>query len=314
MLLTEPDTPLNDADHVGSFNFMEMLIVGKEHQNPLSVGEQIENLKSIGLTIEDEEKAISFLNDVSYFRVIKAYSLGLKPKNGNYYNGVTFEQIINLYKFNSHFRQLLFTVIERVEVNLRCRIANYFSEKYGVLGYEDSDNFENPEYHNLFLEDIEQEIKRNSKSPFVKNFQTNYSDGKIPMYALVELFSFGTLSKFYKNMKNEDKKAIASMYGVGYTYLESWIESIAYVRNLCAHYGRLYNAKLSKTPMLYKQYQKDGIKNIRIFGVLICISYLIPHDEHWKEFIEKLNFYIEKYPNVLIETMGFPENWVDYLQ
>ncbi len=29
------------------------------------------------------------------------------------------------------------------------------------------------------------------------------------MYALVELFSFGTLSKFFKNMKNEDKKAVA---------------------------------------------------------------------------------------------------------
>ena len=34
------------------------------------------------------------------------------------------------------------------------------------------------------------------------------------MYALVELFSFGTLSKFYKNMRNPDKKAIAGTYGV----------------------------------------------------------------------------------------------------
>ena len=254
------------------------------------------------------------MNDVSYFRVIKAFSLGLKPKNGNYYDGVTFEQITDLYKFNSHFRQLLFVTIERIEVNLRCRLANYFSSKYGVLGYENPENFENSEYHDVFLEDVNQEIKRNSKSPFVKNFQMNYSDGKIPMYALVELFSFGTLSKFFKNMKNEDKKAVASMYGVGYTYFESWIESIAYVRNLCAHYGRLYNAKLSKTPILYKQYQKEGIKNIRIFGVLVCISYLVPHDDHWKEFIESLKFYIEKYPNVKISTMGFPENWSEYLQ
>lgn len=286
----------------------------KEHQIPLSVTEQIENLKSIGLIVNDEEKAISFLNDVSYFRVIKAFSLGLKPKNGNYYDGVTFEQIIDLYKFNSHFRQILFVIIERIEVNLRCRLANYFSSKYGVLGYENPENFKNSEYHNIFLEDVNQEIKRNSKSPFVKNFQMNYSDGKLPMYALVELFSFGTLSKFFKNMKNEDKKAVASMYGVGYTYFESWIESIAYVRNLCAHYGRLYNAKLSKTPILYKQYQEEGIKSIRIFGVLVCISYLIPHDDHWKEFIESLKFYIEKYPNVKISTMGFPNNWSEYLQ
>lgn len=53
----------------------------------------------------------------------------------------------------------------------------------------------------------------------------------MPIYALVEVFSFGTLSKFYKNMLNRDKKAIAKSFGIGYTYLESWLESISYVRN-----------------------------------------------------------------------------------
>ena len=53
--LTEPNTPLNDADHVGSFNFKEKCQMGdmKQHQPPLTIGEQIENLKSIGLVIKD---------------------------------------------------------------------------------------------------------------------------------------------------------------------------------------------------------------------------------------------------------------------
>lgn len=288
-------------------------MAGKEHQAPLSVEDQVQNLIDLGLTIEDESYARSFLNDVSYFRLIKAYSLGLKPKNGKYNEGVTFSQIVQLYKFNCNFRQLLFAIIERIEVNLRCRLANHFSSKYGVLGYEYPANFTDAGYHAEFLDDINQEVGRNSKSPFVRNFRTNYKDGKIPMYALVELFSFGTLSKFFKNMKNEDKKAIASTYGIGYTYFESWIESIAYVRNLCAHYGRLYNAKLSKTPMLYKQYTEAGIGNIRIFGVLTCIFHLIPHDEHWEKFVDQLEALIQKYPAVNISTMGFPENWKDYL-
>jgi len=56
--------------------------------------------------------------------------------------------------------------------------------------------------------------------------------GDLPIYALVEVFSFGTLSKFYKNMKNEDKKTVAKSFGIGYTYFESWLESISYVRNI----------------------------------------------------------------------------------
>lgn len=281
----------------------------KDQQPPLTVEEQIKNLYALDLVIEDETMARGLLNDISYFRIIKAYSLGLKPKNGKYNTGVTFNQIVELYKFNSYFRQLLFPLIERVEINLRCRLANYFSYKYGVLGYENPAHFINAQYHMDFLKDIRHEVERNDKSPFVRNFRTNYKDGKIPLYALVELFSFGTLSKFFKNMKNEDKKAIASIYKVGYTYFESWIESLAYVRNLCAHYGRLYNAKLAKTPKMYKQYTESGIGNIRIFCILICLKHLLPNDEHWMKFIQRLEILINKYQCVKIETMGFPENW-----
>ena len=46
LTLTEPDTPLNDADHVGSFNLyrsekMEL----KKHQVPMTIDEQVENHK-----------------------------------------------------------------------------------------------------------------------------------------------------------------------------------------------------------------------------------------------------------------------------
>ena len=85
IILTEPDTPLNNAYHVGSFNLLGVhRMTEKEHQAPLSVEDQVNNLISLGLTIEDKEYAKTFLNDVSYFRLIKAYSLGLKPRNGKY--------------------------------------------------------------------------------------------------------------------------------------------------------------------------------------------------------------------------------------
>ena len=286
----------------------------KKHQPPMTIDEQVENLKAIGLIVEDEEYAKKILNDISYFRLIKAYSLNLKSKNGTYGEKVTFEQIVELYLFNARFRQLIFPEIEKIEINVRCRIANYFAQQYGVLGYLEADNFVNTQYHQSFLDDIEEEIRRNSKAPFVKNFRDNYEGGKLPIYALVEVFSFGTLSKFYKNMKNLDKKAVAKSFGVGYTYLESWLESISYVRNICAHYGRLYNAKLSKTPMLYKEYSEAGIGNNRICGVLLCLKQLLKMDSHWNIFVEKIELLFEKYESVDVRTMGFPENWKELLE
>ena len=286
----------------------------KQHQPSMSVDKQVENLKTLGLIINDEEYAKRILNDISYFRLIKAYSLGFKPKNGKYNEGVTFEQIVDLYLFNANFRQITFSVIEKIEVNVRCRITNYFADTYGVLGYKDPANFVGEEYHHTFLADIEEEIGRNTRAPFVRNFKENYEGGELPIYALVEVFSFGTLSKFYKNMKNEDKKAVAKSFGIGYTYLESWLESISYVRNICAHYGRLYNAKLSKTPMLYKEYSQAGIGNNRIFGVLLCMKQILKNDAHWNQYVDQIDMLIDKYEKVDVKTMGFPGNWKELLK
>lgn len=286
----------------------------KQHQPPMTIDEQVENLKSIGLIVKNEEYAKKTLNDISYFRLIKAYSLNLKSKNGNYADNIRFEQLVELYLFNADFRQIIFPEIEKIEINARCRIANYFSERYGVLGYLDADNFANIKYHQVFIGDIEDEIRRNSKAPFVKNFRENYEGGNLPIYALVEIFSFGTLSKFYKNMKNTDKKIIASSFGVGYTYFESWLESISYVRNICAHYGRLYNVRLSKTPVLYKEYSEAGIGNNRIFGVFLCLKQLLKNDSHWNIFVDKIDMLFEKYESVDIKTMGFPKNWKELLE
>lgn len=285
----------------------------KKHQPAMAIDEQIENLKEKGLIIRNEEFAKKILNDISYYRLIKAYSLNLKIKNKNYNENITFEHIVELYRFNANFRQLVFPEIEKIEINVRCRVANYFGEKYGVLGYLENSNFINSKFHEELLENIEEEIVRNSKNPFVKNFRNYYEDGKLPIYALVEIFSFGNLSKFYKNMKNEDKKAIAKSFGVGYTYFESWLESIAYVRNICAHYGRLYNAKLSKTPILYKEYTEMGIGNNRIFGVLLCMKQILQRGNHWAEFVNNLGDLMKKYKGIEIFTMGFSENWKELL-
>lgn len=51
----------------------------KLHQQPLSIEEQIENLKELGLIIDDEEKAKSLLNDIN-FQKLQIYTRCIKRK------------------------------------------------------------------------------------------------------------------------------------------------------------------------------------------------------------------------------------------
>ena len=105
----------------------------KFHQAPIDVNEQIENLISLGLEIEDKGYAKSVLNRVSYYRLVKAYSITLK-ENGKYIEATTFENIVDLYLFDMELRHILFSLIEHIEVHLRAVITNYFSLKYGKFG------------------------------------------------------------------------------------------------------------------------------------------------------------------------------------
>lgn len=286
----------------------------KKHQKALSVEEQIENLKAMGLLIEDENGAKEVLSNISYYRLIKAYGIKFKKKkNDDFIVGTKFNTLVDLYNFNSEFSHLLFGMIEKVEVTLRCRISNYFSLKYGVLGYNNKGNFDNESYYNDFIDDIKIELERNEKSPFVKNFKDNYENGELPLYALIELFSFGLLSKFYKNMHSKDKKVIAKEYNVPYIFLESWLESLSFVRNSCAHYGRLYNERLPKKPMLYKEDKIEGTDNDRVFTAIKCLSRLIKHDSSWDAFKKDLKVLFNKYKNINITLMGFPKDWYNFI-
>jgi len=116
-----------------------------------------------------------------------------------------------------------------------------------------------------------------------------------------------TTTKPVADKKNEDKKEIAKYYGVGYPYLENWVEHLAVVRNVCAHYGRLYNVNLTSRPQLYRQYTERKITNYRVFATFICLKHLLPNDEHWNSFIVKVSMLIDKFPCANPAYMGFPK-------
>ena len=171
----------------------------KTIQKPFTVEEQIQNLKDINLIIEDEEKAYSFLSQVSYYRLIKGYSKGLK-EDGRFKNGVTFDWLIELYEFNNELRKTLLPILERIELSLRCNIGNYFSIKYeskGSVGYTIKENFENDGNYNSVYKKLEDCKERAKGNEFIKHFENEYVDGNPPFYALVEVLGFGTLSCFY---------------------------------------------------------------------------------------------------------------------
>ena len=96
--------------------------------------------------------------------------------------------------------------------------------------------------------------------------------------------------------------------------LESWMRSLAALRNHCAHHARLWNRYFNATPQMNAHMRGNWIANRQIdpnklYAVLCCIVYWLDAmnrgDEFRKHFIKLLS----DYPSVDTAAMGFPQGW-----
>ena len=282
----------------------------------LSYDEQIQLLKNRNLIINDIEKAKTVLSTVNYYRLINAYSLGLleKKESGeqHYKDGVSFYQIYDIYTFDNELRHIISEPLETFEVMFRTKLAHYIGEKYGATGYLNASNFVDATYHNEFMQTLEQEKENQKNSPIVKHHQNKY-DGEMPIWVAVEVLSFGTISKLYSNLSTVDRNYIAgSMPGKApEIYLNSWIRSFVEVRNICAHYGRLYNKKLVFPPKMFKGSLAFG--NDNVFSVLYFLK-RFEDPQKWSEIFKRLIAAVDNHPYVELDKIGFPSNWKNILK
>lgn len=287
----------------------------------LTYEQQLALLSSRGLAIPDRERALHWLKRKGYFR-LSAYFLPFKMTDtDNYTPGTTFTDIIKLYKFDAHLRLLMIKAIDRVEVALRASITYHFAHVLGPFGYTQVINFTplvpSPGAgipatgfdHAYMLRRIETEVTQ-SKEEFVRHYRTKYlSETHLPIWMLTELMPFGMLSKMTEGVKKSLRKQIAKDFGISQSQLASWMETLTYVRNICAHHSRLWNREVSLKPELLKEWKVDGISNTRIYCVFLVLAHILCHASprsRWKDMLMQC---ILENPHINLNAMGFPANW-----
>jgi abortive infection bacteriophage resistance protein len=293
-------------------------------KKPLLYAQQIELLKSRGLIIEDETKAEKYFNEISYYR-LSGYSLPLQKTKDFFDKGTTFDTILDLYLFDRELRLLVFDSIERIEVAIRAQMINTLAHKYNDSHWQDNAALFNPPYTSPrtgyttdIFTDTQSIIKRHldAKHPevFVKHYKTEYNDPKNPpSWMSIELLTIGELSRLYSALKeNTDKQVIAQFFGLHYTVFTSWLHTLVYARNICAHHSRLWNRDFAIKPDTLKKPVHNWIQpafnsnNNRTFYFLCMLKYLLIAANPTNHLKQKLITLITKYPNTPIGFMGIP--------
>ena len=270
--------------------------------------EQIDKLRSRGCIICDDAVCEDILKNIGYYR-LSAYFLPFRKKDGNYQEDLSFERVYHIYEFDRKLRGLLFAATEVIEVSLRARLAYFHSEKYGPLGYLDETSFNTKHNTERFITNINREVANNNKVLFVKHYMEHY-EGKFPLWVICELFTFGMLSYFYNDLITADKKCIA---GSDYKNMISWLRCCTDLRNICAHYGRLYYRIFSAMPTGIPI--SEAVKR-RLWGTVLAVRALYPSVGKWNsEFMPAIKELFEAYkPDICLYHLAFPDDWEKQLK
>lgn len=273
--------------------------------------EQVDILRHRNVRIEDPSFCIDVLASVNYYR-LSAYFLPFRQSDGLYRENTSFLQIYHIYEFDRKLRNILFSALEEVEVFIRAKLAYYHAHHYGPEGYMNPDCFSHNHQSEKFHENLRREISANQRSAFVAHHQNNY-EGRFPVWAVVELFSFGMLSRFYSDMKTADQKALArELYHTIPKNIISWLRCCTDLRNICAHYGRLYYRIFPAIPANVPASPQQARQ---LLGAVLALKALYPDQRKWNtEILPKLSALFGEYENdISLNHIGFPENWEDIL-
>ena len=293
---------------------------------PLSFEDQAKLLIKRGLNVDDENELINYLSKVNYYR-LSGYWYPFKrfdpiTSEETFLPGTNFSLIKNRYEFDRKLRLLLMDAIERIEVAiLRTQFVENYALTYGTFGYTDYKNYK-PEFP---IEEFCKAMKAikidetRSSEEFIQRYHEKYREERhLAFWMAAEIMSFGQLYTLYRFSDQNIQKSIARNYELAAGVLESWLHSISYIRNACAHHVRIWNRILPIPPRLPSKkndlnwYVPVQISNKRIFAVLTIIRYLmavIDPKNHIQHTMIKL---IEDNPEIPLNWMGFPTEWREY--
>lgn len=223
----------------------------KYSKPPTNTSKQLSFLKDRGLIIESDEQVENYLLSIGYYRLICGYGSFFKRYDGteNFINGTNFQQIIDLYIFDQKLKILILEALERVEVTIRGLWGYHIS-----LATEDThphlnmNNFTKESIWNDSIKKIDERLSKSQNLKHIAHYNRTYNDpSSIHVWGVLELLTFGELSRLVSNTKSKEvKKNISKKLGFGTSFctMNSIISSLTIFRNHISHHGRLFDYTL----------------------------------------------------------------------
>ncbi|MCD8207496.1 MAG: Abi family protein [Bacteroidales bacterium] len=290
---------------------------------PFSISEQIGKFEREGILLNESDEAEKLLFNVNYFR-LRAYAYPFYDNGGDgeslsFRDGISFGDVVDLYAFDQDLRMLLFKAIAAIEVSLRTRITQIYSESTGSGHWFIDRNMYRCNY-DILMGDITKDVDRSSED-FISHYKETYSEPVLPpCWMTFEVLSFGTLSRLYQALKKSpEKRKVAHSYGIAdLSIFENWMHTISNLRNQCAHHNKTWNRRFrvnmvipygTSRPFMDRS-SASSVRINKLFPLLCAIKFLMDSIDETNDFKASLIKLLNRPLRLLsLRNMGFPNNW-----
>ena len=243
------------------------------------------------MVIDNIEAAQKALESISYYRLsgysypFRQYDKESRTRSDQFSPKTNLEQVLALYRFDERLRTTTFQELSRIEVGLRALIGytlgkdhpylHLASSRLGPSGFDKENKHETKKYRK-WIHSYEISLKR-SQEDFIRHYRDEYN-GKLPIWVAVHILEWGQLAMLFKMAPIHCQDSIADSLHLTRPQVNSWLENLRILRNICARQGRLFNRTLRQVK-LPEDAEILGIRELspkknKCFDQLTLIQYL----------------------------------------
>lgn len=273
---------------------------------------QLDRLENRGLIIDNRSEAIDILERINYYR-LSGYFYHKQNPDDSFQEGTTFQDIFNIYEFDRELRALTHGFLEHIEIHLRTTIAHVVTSINGPGAHYVKTTFADDGAFDSFITRFQDRCAQNKDTLFVKHHRTHYG-GAMPLWVAVEIMTFSDISLLFASLNDGLKDNVATCYGHDKRWLQNWFHGLSVLRNICSHYGRIYN-RIINPPARVKNIIKKRAKQEHIsignkyFGFFIAMLSIMSTDESRVLFSNVGNLIADYKESIDIGLLGFPKCW-----
>lgn len=240
----------------------------------------LDQLVERGLGVVDRTAALQFLTRVGYFRsgayryVLRALlpAEQINPqlrefRSDHYEAGATFDDLVRLEAFDSKLARVCLEGLLDFEVRVRAAIAHTLAardvaahtqkscldERMCDRPAKDGTKFD------AWMQTCRDAIGAAAEDEdFIAHHLLKYPEQPVPIWAVTEALSFGSLPFLFELMKSEDARVVARSFGFEHPKpFGAVLRMMVDMRNVCAHGSRLFNRAFKRTLSL-KEHETKG--------------------------------------------------------